>query len=67
VIYNTDNLIGPEGKPSNYDHGDILSDISGWQYVNIHGSREDHREILKYTPWVNTTLIPATYKDETSL
>ncbi|CBF89959.1 hypothetical protein AN0215.2 [Aspergillus nidulans FGSC A4] len=24
---------------------------SGLKFVNIHGSREDHREILKYTPW----------------
>ncbi|KAL6232114.1 hypothetical protein BDW75DRAFT_233052 [Aspergillus navahoensis] len=51
VVFFRDQDLDTEGQVRVFEHFGILDRHPAQKFVNIHGSREDHREILKYTPW----------------
>ncbi|KAL3452078.1 alpha-ketoglutarate-dependent sulfonate dioxygenase [Aspergillus insuetus] len=54
VVFFREQDLDTEGQVKVFEHFGILDRHPAQKdqkYVNIHGSREDHREILKYTPW----------------
>ncbi|KAL4979525.1 hypothetical protein BDW66DRAFT_157348 [Aspergillus desertorum] len=53
VVFFRDQDLDMEGQVRVFEHFGILDRHPAQKYVNIHGSREDHREILNYTPWVS--------------
>ncbi|KAL4794569.1 hypothetical protein BDV19DRAFT_390172 [Aspergillus venezuelensis] len=54
VVFFRDQDLDTEGQVRVFEHFGVLDRHPAQKdqkFVNIHGSREDHREILKYTPW----------------
>ncbi|KAJ0413299.1 alpha-ketoglutarate-dependent sulfonate dioxygenase [Aspergillus carlsbadensis] len=54
VVFFRGQDLDTQGQVRVFEHFGILDRHPAQKdqkYVNIHGSREDHREILKYTPW----------------
>ncbi|KAL2846414.1 alpha-ketoglutarate-dependent sulfonate dioxygenase [Aspergillus pseudoustus] len=51
VVFFRDQDLDTPGQVRVFEHFGILDRHPAQKFVNIHGSREDHRELLKYTPW----------------
>ncbi|KAE8413884.1 hypothetical protein BDV36DRAFT_303847 [Aspergillus pseudocaelatus] len=53
VVFFRDQDLTTEKQVDLFQHYGILDKHPAQKFVNIHGSREDHREIANYTPWVS--------------
>ncbi|KAE8387866.1 alpha-ketoglutarate-dependent sulfonate dioxygenase [Aspergillus alliaceus] len=51
VVFFRDQDLTTENQVELFQHYGVLDKHPAQKYVNIHGSREDHREIANYTPW----------------
>ncbi|KAJ5512767.1 Taurine catabolism dioxygenase TauD/TfdA [Penicillium fimorum] len=51
VVFFRDQDLTTEKQVELFQHYGILDKHPAQKFVNIKGSREDHREILSYTPW----------------
>ncbi|KNG90411.1 alpha-ketoglutarate-dependent sulfonate dioxygenase [Aspergillus nomiae NRRL 13137] len=51
VVFFRDQDLTTEKQVELFQHYGILDKHPAQKFVNIHGSREDHREIANYTPW----------------
>ncbi|KAJ5794747.1 Taurine catabolism dioxygenase TauD/TfdA [Penicillium paradoxum] len=51
VVFFRDQDLTTEKQVKLFEHYGILDRHPAQKFVNINGSREDHREILNYTPW----------------
>ncbi|CAI7665662.1 unnamed protein product [Penicillium glandicola] len=51
VVFFRDQDLTTEKQVELFQHYGILDKHPAQKFVNIQGSREDHREILSYTPW----------------
>ncbi|KAE8396901.1 hypothetical protein BDV37DRAFT_292991 [Aspergillus pseudonomiae] len=53
VVFFRDQNLTTEKQVELFQHYGVLDKHPAQKFVNIHGSREDHREIANYTPWVS--------------
>ncbi|KAB8241735.1 hypothetical protein BDV35DRAFT_384697 [Aspergillus flavus] len=53
VVFFRDQDLTTEKQVELFQHYGVLDKHPAQKFVNIHGSREDHREIANYTPWVS--------------